>query len=134
MNEKPQNSTMLQQNWKKPRGVLKALNAFDGTGSGRSKPNSSGAQTPKSRMKRTGTLIKAVNNLSSSSSSRSRQSPRQPVKKTKLFRQSGTLIKAVNAIGGARDTGRNHASDGSASVSQMTINQSRSITPGMVLE
>ena len=122
---------MNQQNWKKPRGVLRALNAFDGSGSGRSKPRTSGAITPGSRMKKTGTVIKAVNNLSSSSTFRPRPAVKQPQNNTKLFRRSGTVIKAVNAIGGARDTGGNHTSDGSASVSQMTINQSRSITPGM---
>ena len=133
MNEKSaKNSTVTQQNWKKPRGVLKALNAFDGNGSGKSKPHSSVAQTSKNRMKKTGTLIKAVNNLSSS---RPKPTPTKPVvNKSKLFRQSGTLIKAVNAIGARDAGGGSHVSGGSASVNQITSNQSRSITSGMVLK
>ena len=83
------NKELNKNNWKKPTGVIKALNAFDGE-----KRTPRKMKNKSSMMRRTGNLIKVVNNFSSN---KPRQKPEVKTQNSKI-RRTGNVIKVVNSF------------------------------------
>ena len=83
------NKELNKNNWKKPTGVIKALNAFDGEKRTPRKMKNNG-----SMMRRTGNLIKVVNNFSSN---KPRQKTEVKTQNSKI-RRTGNVIKVVNSF------------------------------------
>ena len=83
------NKELNKTNWKKPTGVIKALNAFDGE-----KRTPRKMKNKNSMMRRTGNVIKVVNNFSSSN--KPRQKTEVKTQNSKI-RRTGNVIKVVNS-------------------------------------
>ena len=79
--------------WKKPTGVLKALNAFGNSDGNRNSDSQKHPKvTPAAKIRRNGAKFQALNIFNSG-----KKAPSKSATSTRL-RKTGTIVKAVNAL------------------------------------